>query len=91
MPETPEVLAGVTGPSRAKPVQRYAAQRILSAEMNPTAECIGTNGTEPDGCGWVSSMWGDARSEGKDHAKRTGHKVLVIRETRDVYHAQDKS
>jgi hypothetical protein len=56
-----------------------AAKRLVSAGMQPYAEC------QEDGCAWERGHGSMTRDEAKQHATQTGHKVLVITEQRDLY------
>ena len=63
----------------------YKVYLGFSMTCHPWAEC------EHDECSWSKPMSPIARQAAREHAKRTGHAVLVVAEKRSVYRAEAKA
>jgi len=62
-----------------------AVTKSVGMTMQPWAEC------QDEACSWERGCGSFTRQDAKNHAQRTGHAVLVVVETRDLYRRRESS
>lgn len=71
---------------------RRAARQVASVTLRPYAYCAGESGDlmEESTCQWhEDGDFRDTLTSAKDHARMTGHKVVVESVTRSLYSSPD--